>query len=79
MALESQIPTSVTRKQKGNSSAFVQAIIPWMREGSLRPLVQEIDRPGYISQSDFQKVLDEPDWFTWNLLTLDLFIKYGLK
>jgi asparagine synthetase B (glutamine-hydrolysing) len=79
MALESRIPTSVTRKQKGNSSAFVQAIIPWMREGSLRPLVQEIDRPGYISQSDFQKVLDEPDWFTWNLLTLDLFIKYGLK
>ncbi|MBK5107569.1 MAG: asparagine synthase, partial [Anaerolineales bacterium] len=79
MALEAQVPSSVTRKQKGNSSAFDQAIVPWMREGSLRPLVQEIERPGYIAQSDFQKVLDDPGWFTWNLLTLDLFKKYGIK
>lgn len=79
MALESQIPTSVTRKPKGNSSAFEQAVVPWMREGSLRPLVQEIERPGYMSQAGFQAVLDSPDWFTWNLLTLDLFQKYGLK
>ena len=79
MALETQVPLSVTRKQKGNSSAFEQAIIPWMRDGSLRALVQEIDRPGYISQPDFQEVLDNPGWFTWTMLTLDLFKKYGIK
>ncbi len=79
MALESQVPASVTRKPKGNSSAFEQAVIPWMKAGSLRPLVQDIDRPGYISQADFQKNLDEPGWFTWNMLTLDLFKKHGLK
>lgn len=79
MALESQVPASVTRKPKGNSSAFEQAVIPWMKAGSLRPLVQDIDRPGYISQADFQNALDEPDWFTWNMLTMDLFKKHGLK
>ena len=79
LALESQVSMSVTRKPKGYSSAFEQTIIPWMREGSLRPLVQEIDRPGYISKTDFQKVLNDPGWFTWNQLTLDLFKKYGLQ
>ena len=79
MALEAQIPSSVTRKPKGNSSVFQQAMVPWMRDGVLKELVQEIDRPGYISQNEFQKVLDDPDWFTWNMLTLDLFKKYGLK
>jgi hypothetical protein len=79
MALEAQVPTSVTRKPKGNSSAFEQAVIPWMREGALRPLVQDIERPGYISQADFQKALDDPGWFTWNMLTLDLFKKHGLQ
>ena len=79
MALEAQIPSTVTRKSKGNSSVFEQVMIPWMRDGSLRPLVQEIDRPGYVSPADFQKLLDEPGWFTWNMLTLDLFKKYGIK
>lgn len=79
MALESQVPASVTRKPKGNSSAFEQAMIPWMKDGSLRPLVQEIERPGYISQAEFQKALDDPSWFTWNMLTLDLFNKHGIK
>jgi hypothetical protein len=79
MALEAQIPSSVTRKPKGSSSVFQQAMVPWMRDGVLKELVQEIDRPGYISQTEFQKALDDPDWFTWNMLTLDLFKKYGLK
>jgi len=69
MALESQVPASVTRKPKGNSSAFEQAMVPWMKEGSLRPLVQDIERPAYISQTEFQKALDDPSWFTWNMLT----------
>jgi hypothetical protein len=79
MSLESQIPATVTTKPKGNSSAFEQAIVPWMREGSLKALVQEIERPGYMSPADFQAVLDDPGWFTWNLLTLDLFHKHGMK
>ena len=79
MALEAQITSSVTRKPKGSSSVFQQAMVPWMRDGVLKELVQEIDRPGYISQNEFLKALDDPDWFTWNMLTLDLFKKYGLK
>lgn len=77
MALEAQIPSPVTQKPKGNSSVFEQAITPWMREGSLRDLVQDIERPGYLSQARFQQALDEPGWFTWNMLTLDLARKYG--
>jgi len=78
MALESQIPSSVTRKPKGNSSVFQQAIVPWMRDGALKDLVQEIDRPGYISQSEFRRLQEKPDWFTWNMLTWDLFKKHGI-
>jgi hypothetical protein len=69
----------VTRKPKGYSSVFKEAVIPWMRDGALRDLVQDIERPGYLSWDQFQQVQDDPDWFTWNLLTLDLFQKYGLQ
>jgi hypothetical protein len=79
MALESQIPSSVTRKPKGNSSVFQQAIVPWMKDGALKDLVQEIDRPGYISQSEFRRLQEDPDWFTWNMLTWDLFKKHGIQ
>ncbi|MFL7894116.1 MAG: asparagine synthase-related protein [Anaerolineales bacterium] len=79
MALESQIPSSVTRKPKGNSSVFQQAIVPWMKDGALKDLVQAIERPGYISNKEFKHLQDDPDWFTWNMLTWDLFKKHGIQ
>jgi hypothetical protein len=78
LALESQGSLGVINKPKGYSSIFNQDVIPWMRDGSLCELVREIDRPPFMSSEDFQSVIEEPDWYTWNLLTLDLFEKYGL-
>lgn len=79
MALESQLAMPVIQRPKGYSSVFKQAVVPWMREGVLRELVRDIERPAYLSQPVFQAALEQPDWFTWNLLTIDLFQKYGLK
>jgi hypothetical protein len=49
----------------------------------MRERVLAIERPGFLSQSDFEKLLevptwhplDEPNWFLWNLLTFDIFQK----
>jgi hypothetical protein len=49
-----------------------------MRSGDLRELVQEIKRPGFMEPGDFKQKIENPDWFTWNLLTLDLFQKLVL-
>ena len=55
----------------------------WMRSGPLEEMVHAIERPGFLSKSDFEKLLkvptwsplDEPNWFLWNLLIFDLFQK----
>jgi hypothetical protein len=77
-ALESRTPTSVTQKQKGYSSTFAQGVVPWMREGVLCDMVQAIERPAFMERADFEKKLEQPDWFTWKLLNLDLFKKHVL-
>jgi hypothetical protein len=77
-ALESQVPTSVTQKKKGFSSAFEQGVIPWMGEGVLCDIVHDIERPAFVDRAGFAKKLKQPDWFTWKLLTLDLFKKHVL-
>ena len=47
-----------------------------MRKGELSEMVRGIERPGFMERSDFEESLNQPDWFTWNMLTLDLFKKY---
>ena len=41
-------------------------------------MVQDIRRPAFMEQNDFQRKIEHPDWFTWNLLTMDLFNKHVL-
>jgi asparagine synthetase B (glutamine-hydrolysing) len=50
----------------------------WMRQGVLRDMVQAIQRPAFMERADFQRKIEHPDWFTWNLLTMDLFNKHVL-
>jgi hypothetical protein len=45
----------------------------------LHDMVRAIRRPAFIERSDFERKLERPDWFTWNLLTLDLFEKHVLR
>jgi hypothetical protein len=50
-----------------------------MRDGVLRDLIDGMDRPGYVSKADFDRLRNQPDWFTWNILNLDLFQKMFLR
>ena len=74
-ALESRLPGSVTSQPKGWSGMGEETLFGWMRDGELSGLVQDIERPGFMKQADFEKSIANPDWFTWNLLTLDVFKK----
>jgi len=78
-ALESRAPLEVIYKRKGQSSLMTENVFPWMREGSLRDMVNSIDRPQFLSVRDFERIINEPDWLTWNLLTMDLFLKNVLR
>lgn len=69
----------ITRKPKG-TSVFNEDLHDWMRTGPMRELVLAIERPGFLNQKDFEKLLevpawnplDEPNWFLWNLLNYDI-------
>jgi asparagine synthetase B (glutamine-hydrolysing) len=74
--------SDITKKPKG-ASVFNKDLHDWMRNGPLRDMVLSIERPGFLSKSDFNELLkvptwsplDEPNWFLWNLLIFDVFKK----
>lgn len=72
--LKQKSMAQVAHKRKGGS-AVNEDLIEWMRSGSLRPMVEEIIRPGFMSKADFDHLLRNPDYFLWSLLTYDLFLK----
>ena len=51
----------------------------WMRSGPLRPLVNDIQRPDFMSKADFERVIQKRNYFHWTLLTFDLFHKQVLN
>jgi hypothetical protein len=64
----------LTQKSK-RAGGFDNELRKWMKSGVLREMVHNIQRPGYLSLKDFEQSKENPDWFTWNLLTLDIFQK----
>ena len=60
------------------SGGFPSALFEEMRSGSLADLVRSIKRPGFVSRELFEQKKERPDWFTWNLLTFDLWEKLVL-
>jgi hypothetical protein len=74
-ALEMQVPEFNANQPKGWSGMGPEHLFAWMREGVLMDLVHAIERPGFINQEDFEQNLKRPNWFTWSMLTLDLFKK----
>jgi hypothetical protein len=60
------------RTPKG-ASIFETDLYAWMISGPLRPLVEEIDLPGFISRGEFNRLVDQPNYFLWELLLFDLF------
>jgi asparagine synthetase B (glutamine-hydrolysing) len=54
---------------------FREDLFKWMKQGRLSDLVRAIERPPFMEKDDFERKVEAPDWFTWNLLTFDLFQK----
>ena len=75
LGLESKVSLSVFDHQKGESSIMSHNVFSWMRDGVLRDMVRSIERPPFMSAGDFEHKIAEPDWFTWNMLSMDLFLK----
>ncbi len=69
---------AIALKTKG-ASAFDTDLFAMMKTGALREMTHAIERPGFLSKSDFEALLEQPDHFLWNLLTLDTFQKRVLK
>lgn len=61
------------------SGGFDNELFQWMKNGILKDHVAAMERPGYIDPKDFSKIIEQPDWLTWNLLNLDLFQKIVLR
>jgi len=74
--IEKRVPNGhqITQKPK-RAGGFDIELRKWMKSGLLKDLVHAIDRPDYMTRADFEQAIEKPDWFTWNLLTLDLFQK----
>ena len=75
LALKSRANLSVTDQRKGESSLMAELVFSWMRHGALRDMVRSIERPQFMSVENFENQIKEPDWLTWNMLTMDLFLK----
>ncbi len=78
-ALKAAVPKFDVDRPKGWSSMGQAQLFAWMRDGELADMVRSIDRPDFLERKDFERKLAEPDWFTWNLLTLDLLKKQVLE
>lgn len=72
--LEMGPAASITKALK-RGGGFRADLFNWMQKGNLRDFVSSINRPGFMSQGDFQRIIESPNWYTWNLLTFDLFEK----
>ena len=72
--VEQRTGAPIGYRRKG-ASAATEDILSWAASGPLREMVAEIDRPGYLSQADFDHLCQHPNYFLWPLLTYDLFCK----
>jgi hypothetical protein len=77
-ALESRVDVSSIHNPKGWSGLGAD-LFDWMRVGPLRELAHSVDRPGFLDRADFERNLNNPDWFTWSMVSLDLFKKHVLS
>ncbi len=73
LAQKTNIP--VAYKPKGNSIAH-NDLISWMQSGFLQPIVNDISRPEFLSEVDFKRLKQKPDYLTWTLLNYDLLKKH---
>jgi asparagine synthetase B (glutamine-hydrolysing) len=76
--LETKSASQAARKRKAGGG-FSRDLFNWMQGGVMREMVEDMQRPDFISRTDFETIKRAPDWFTWNALNYDLFIKHVVK
>lgn len=76
--LEMHLPSPTTNWPK-RYGGFDRELFQWMKNGVLKEMVMAISRPAFMTPAQFSHKQQHPDWFTWNLLTLDLFQKRVLR
>jgi asparagine synthetase B (glutamine-hydrolysing) len=76
--LETKSASQATKNRKAGGG-FSSDLFKWMEGGVMREMVEDMQRPDFLSRVDFEKIKRAPDWFTWNALNYDLFIKHVVK
>ncbi len=69
---------AVVHLHKGPSTVN-EDLTAWMKSGPLRPLVDDVQRPGFMNKADFEQLTRKSDYFLWPLLTYDIFKKSVLE
>ncbi len=73
--LASQTRSSIIAKRPKGATIFETDWFDWLQTGPLRPLVEDIHVPGFLSRSEYMSLLKQPSYFLWGVLTYDLFRK----
>ncbi|MBN2099110.1 MAG: hypothetical protein JW753_05880 [Dehalococcoidia bacterium] len=72
----------IVHKKKG-ASGFHKELQYWMMNGLLREMVRSIERPGFIDQKDFRRLIENRYPFgydlVWPLLVYDIFRKHAAR
>jgi hypothetical protein len=76
--LETKSASQATRARKAGGG-FSRDLFAWMRGGVMGELVEDMQRPDFLNQADFELIKRAPNWFTWSALNYDLFIKHVVK
>ena len=63
--LDRKTQAPVAREKKGPSNVN-DDLVAWMDAGPLRMLVDQIERPAFIDEADFKRLLKKPNYFLWN-------------
>ena len=72
--LEQRAGSATAQRPKG-FSVFESDLFNWMQNGPLRPWVDDIQLPGFVSRADYESLVQKPNYFLWGLLLLDIFQK----
>ncbi len=69
-----KVNAKMANQRKGGSTT-PEDLVTRMRSGSLKSLTSEIQRPDFMSRTEFEGVIQRSNYFLWHLLTFDVFKK----
>jgi len=73
--LQKKTGSPVAHKPKG-FSIWEDDLMTWMISGPLKPMVHEIQLPGFMTKKELENLQKKPTYFLWELLVFDLFRQF---